>query len=102
MLGKIDGEVRERMAPDRMADLLLAVVDGDVRARAARVQVPTFLIACARPPERRAPREEAWTRLAQASPLIELHVAEEWGHNPTVQDPEGASRLIADWLRAHI
>jgi pimeloyl-ACP methyl ester carboxylesterase len=99
---EVDGEIRGRMQPERMADLLLAVLDQDVLARAGGVRVPTLLIACGRPEERRAPREAAWTRFAQASELIELNVAADWGHNPTVQDLEGASRLIADWLRARI
>jgi pimeloyl-ACP methyl ester carboxylesterase len=102
VFAEVDGEIRERARPDRMADLLLAVLEEDVHARAQRVRVPTLLIACGQPPERRATREKAWQRLAQASPLIELHVADDWGHNPILQDAEVSSSVIADWLRAHL
>ena len=40
----------------------------------------------------------AWEAFAQASPLIELRVAEEWGHNPPLQDAAGTARMIAEWL----
>jgi len=101
VFSEVDGEIRERARPDRMADLLLAVLDRDALARAQRVPVPTLPIACGQPPERRATREKAWQRFAQASALIELHVADGWGHNPILQDPEGSSSVIADWLQAH-
>ncbi|HEY4824543.1 MAG TPA: alpha/beta hydrolase [Solirubrobacteraceae bacterium] len=96
------GEVRQRARPDRMADLLLGVVDDDARGRAEAIRVPTLLIACGEPIERRASRERAWTQLAQASALIELEVVEGWRHNPILQDPERASRRIVDWLAAHV
>ncbi len=97
-----DGEVRQRARPERMADLLLGVVDHDACARAERIELPTLLIACGQPPERRAIRERAWTALATASPLIELQVVEDWYHNPILQDPERASSMIVGWLQAHL
>ena len=97
-----DGEIRDLTPPDRMADLILAVFDQDVRALAARVAVPALLIACGVPAERRPIREQAWRAFAGASPLVELHVAEDWGHNPILQDPEGSSHLIANWLQRHL
>jgi pimeloyl-ACP methyl ester carboxylesterase len=97
-----DGEVRQRASPAGMADLLLGVVDHDARAEAERIEIPTLLIACGEPPEPRALRERAWTRLAEASPLIELRVVEGWYHNPILQDPARASSMIVDWLAAHL
>ena len=97
-----DGEIRDLAPPDRMADLILAVFDQDVPALAARVAVPSLLIACGAPAERRPIREKAWRAFASASPLVELHVAEDWAHNPILQDPEGSSSLIAGWLRRHL
>jgi pimeloyl-ACP methyl ester carboxylesterase len=102
VLAEVDGEIRERARPHRMADLLLGVVDHDARARAERIEIPTLLIACGEPAERRATRERAWTRVAEASPLIDLHLVDEWRHNPILQDPERASSMIVDWLRAHL
>jgi len=98
VFAETDGEVRERARADRMADLLLGSVDHDVRARAEAIKVPTLLIACGNPRETRETRERTWTRLAESSPLIELRVVESWHHNPILQDPEGASRTIVDWL----
>jgi pimeloyl-ACP methyl ester carboxylesterase len=97
-----DGEIRERARAAWMADLLLAVLDQDVRLRAARIQLPTLLIACGEPAESRTIRETAWTRLAEASALVELEVVEGWRHNPILQDPERASSLIAGWLERHV
>ncbi|HTX07075.1 MAG TPA: alpha/beta hydrolase [Solirubrobacteraceae bacterium] len=102
VFAEVDGEVRQRARPDGMADLLLAVVDDDARARAERIEIPTLLIACGEPAERRAMRERAWSALAQASPLIELQVVEGWSHNPILQDPERASSMIVDWLQARL
>ncbi len=97
-----DGEVRRRASPEKSADLVLAVVGQDVVALGRRLQVPTLLIACGQPPSSRPVRERAWRALVDASPMVELHVADEWGHNPVLQAPEASSSLIADWLRAHI
>jgi pimeloyl-ACP methyl ester carboxylesterase len=102
VFGEADGEIRETTPVDATADLLLAGFHGDPLDRARRLQVPTLLIACGRPPESRPIKEPAWTAFANASPLVELHVAEQWTHNPILQDPDTAGQLIADWLARHL
>lgn len=97
-----DGEIRERASPEVAADALLAVFDPGVRIPAAAIGVPTLLIACGQPAERRATRESAWQTLAASSPSIETYVADDWGHNPVLQDPAGSSIVIGDWLRRHL
>ena len=97
-----NGEIRDLTPPDRMADLILAVFGQDVPALAARVALPALLIACGAPAEHRPIREQAWRAFASASPLVELHVAEDWAHNPILQDPDASSKLIADWLQPHL
>lgn len=99
---QVDGEVRQRGRADQMADLLLGVVDHDTRAWVEAIKVPTLLIACGEAAGHRASKERAWTRLAQASALIELQVVEGWSHNPILQDPKRFSRLIVDWLAARV
>jgi pimeloyl-ACP methyl ester carboxylesterase len=99
---EVDGEIRERISPEEAADQVLAVVEHDVLSRARRVQVPTLLIASGQPAELRVIRERAWRRFIEASPLIELHVEDAWGHNAILQDPEASTRLIADWLQRHL
>jgi pimeloyl-ACP methyl ester carboxylesterase len=99
---EVDGEVREASSPERAADLLLAVADQDVVALARRLAVPTLLIACGQPPDLRAIKQRAWQAFVSASPMVDLRVVDEWGHNPLLQAPEASSGLIADWLRAHI
>lgn len=101
ILVEVDGEIREPAPPERMADLVLALVNQDVTALARRVTVPTLLIACGQPTELRARREPAWQRFAKSSEQIELHVADAWGHNPLLQDPDVSTRLIAEWLTLH-
>ena len=85
-----------------MADLILAVMREDPRALARNLRVPTLLIACGKPEEHRATREQAWRSFADTSPLIELHVADDWGHNAVLQDPTSVSSLIAGWLGQHL
>jgi len=102
VFAEIDGEIRERATPDQAADLLLATFDHDARVLAGRLAVPTLLIACGQPAERRALRERAWQAFTAGSSLVKLHVADEWGHNPIFQDPEVFSTLIADWLHRHV
>jgi pimeloyl-ACP methyl ester carboxylesterase len=102
VFAELDGEIRETTSVDSTADLLLAVFRDDPLDRAQRLQLPTLLIACGRPPESRPIKEPAWTAFANASPLVELHVAEQWTHNPILQDPDTAGQLIADWLARHL
>lgn len=97
-----DGEIRDWDSAQRMADACLAGQIGDVPALAASIKLPTLLIACGQPAERRAIREGAWEAFASASPLIELHVGERWTHNPVLQDPEATGELIATWLRSQL
>lgn len=101
-LVEVEGEIRDLSAPDHIVDLLAAIRDRDVPALAGGIAVPTLLIACGRHGERQALAEPAWRRFAEASPQIELHVAESWGHNPILQAPDASSRLIADWLRERV
>lgn len=98
---EVDGAIREPTPPEEMADQVLALVDRDVLTPARRVRVPTLLIASGQPPGPRATRQRAWRRFADSSTLIELHVADAWGHNAILQDSEASIRLIADWLERH-
>jgi pimeloyl-ACP methyl ester carboxylesterase len=102
VFAELDGEIREPAPPEAAADLLLATFDHGARALAQRLAVPTLLIACGQPVQRRAGREGAWRAFAARSSLVELHVAEDWGHNPIFQDPEAFSTLIAGWLHGHV
>jgi pimeloyl-ACP methyl ester carboxylesterase len=102
VFAEIDGEIRELTTPDQAADLLLATFDHEVRVIAERLAVPTLLIACRQPADQRSPRERAWQAFAARSSLVELHVADDWGHNPIFQDPEAFSTLTAGWLRGHV
>lgn len=102
VFAEVDGEVRQRARADEMTDLLLGIVDHDALGRAERIEIPTLLMACGEPREGREVRERAWTRQAEASPLIELQVVEGWNHNPIFQDPERASSMIVGWLQAHL
>ncbi len=98
---EVDGEIRQPTPPEEMADQVLAIVGHDVLRQAKRVRVPTLLIASGQPAERRATRAQAWRQFADSSALIELHVADTWGHNPILQDSQASTRLIADWLQRH-
>ncbi len=93
-----DGEIRQPTPPEEMADQVQAVVVDDVRGLAERVQIPTLLIASGQPAELRAVREPAWRQFADASALIDLHIADGWGHNAIFQDSDAVTSLIADWL----
>lgn len=99
---ELDGEVRQAAPPDRLADLLLAFLHQDIDDRARGTKVPTLLIACGQPPERAALKRPAWEAFAQASPLIELRVAEDWGHNPPLQDAAGTALVVGEWLGPHL
>jgi pimeloyl-ACP methyl ester carboxylesterase len=102
VFAEVDGEIRQTTPVDSMADLLLAVFRDDPLERARQLQVPTLLIACGRPPDSRAIKEPAWTAFANASALVELHVAEQWTHNPVLQDPDTIGQLIGHWLARHM
>jgi pimeloyl-ACP methyl ester carboxylesterase len=99
-LTEVDGELREAAPPERSADLLLSAASAasDVRARAAAVEVPTLLIAAGQPPELREIKQRAWESFAAASPLIELHVAEDWGHNALLATAQECAAVIGAWL----
>lgn len=97
-----DGEIREFATPDRAADLLLATFDHEARVLAERIAVPALLIACGQPTERRPTRERAWQAFAAGPSLVELHVADEWGHNPIFQHSEAFSALAATWLQERL
>ncbi len=99
---EVGDEIRDPATPVQDADLLLATFDHEIRSVADKVAVPTLLIACGQPAERRDPKQRAWQAFAAGSPLIELHVAEDWGHNPIFQAPKEFSELIAGWLRQHL
>jgi pimeloyl-ACP methyl ester carboxylesterase len=101
-MAEVDGAIRAPAPPDRVAELLQAILGAGVPARASQIAVPTLLLACAQPAERRASRERAWRAFADASPLIELAVGEDWGHNPVLADPAACGALIGEWLRAHL
>jgi pimeloyl-ACP methyl ester carboxylesterase len=97
-----DGEICDPSVPDRLADMLLAVLEANAPALAPNVAVPTLLLACGQPPEHRAERQAAWERFAGDSPMIEVVVAEQWGHNPILQAPTESSELIGGWLRSRL
>ena len=99
---EVDGEVRQGAPPDRLADLLLAFLHQDIDDRARGTRVPTLLMACGHPPERAAIKRTAWEAFARASPLIDVRVVDEWGHNPPLQDPAGAARVVAEWLGPYL
>jgi pimeloyl-ACP methyl ester carboxylesterase len=94
----VGGEIRSAAGVDQRADLLLAILKDDAVPQATDVQVPTLLIACGQPIEHRAMRQAAWERLVESSPLVRLHVADEWGHNPVLQAPDAIGALLAYWL----
>ena len=96
-----DGEIRDRASAELVADMVAVARAHDPEVASA-IAVPTLLIACAQPPETRSIREPAWRRFADASPHVELYVGEDWRHNPILQDPQASSKLIADWLAAHL
>ena len=99
---EVDGEIREASTPERQAESMLVLLEADVLALGAALKVPALLVASGQPASSRAVREKAWQDLVATSPLIELHVEDEWAHNPVLQDPEATASLIGDWLRAHI
>jgi pimeloyl-ACP methyl ester carboxylesterase len=99
---ELDGEIRAASSSERLAETLLAVMKADVLALGSALKVPALLVACGQPLSSRPVRENAWQDFAATSPLIEVHVEDEWAHNPVLQDPEATASLIGPWLRAHI
>lgn len=98
IFGERDGQLRRAASPQLLADLVLAIMNDDAGTPRAGVKVPTLLIACGQPAALRSTRQAAWERFAATSPLIEVHVAEEWSHNPTLQAPKALAELIGHWL----
>jgi pimeloyl-ACP methyl ester carboxylesterase len=98
VLIEVDGEVRERVTPERAADLILATFDHDARALAKELTIPTLLLASGEPAEQRVPRQAAWEEFASASPLVKLHVEDGWAHNPIFQQPAVLASMIASWI----
>lgn len=95
---EVDGEIRERVTPERAADLVLATFDHDTRPLAKELAIPTLLLASGKPAERRIPRQAACEEFASASSLVKLHVEEGWAHNPIFQQPEVLASLIGEWI----
>jgi pimeloyl-ACP methyl ester carboxylesterase len=102
VMAEADGEVRSTTSPEPAADTLLACTEEDPVALARRLEVPTLLIACGQPADSRGIREKAWQAFVGESPLVELQVVDDWGHNALWQAPEASSKLIADWLADRI
>jgi pimeloyl-ACP methyl ester carboxylesterase len=102
VFAEVDGEIQEPTPIESNADLLMAVFNDDPLDRARRLKLPTLLIACGLPAEVRPIKQEAWTAFANASPLVELQVAEHWTHNPILQHPSTAGQLIGDWLAVQL
>lgn len=97
-----DGEIRPAAPPERVADLIVATRRRDVAALARGVAVPTLLVAAGQPPGQRAAKQRAWEAFAEASPLIDLHVAEDWNHHPFMEVPDRSAALVAAWLRPYL
>jgi pimeloyl-ACP methyl ester carboxylesterase len=95
-----DGEVRAARSSEQLAEPLLATLKADVLALGSALKVPALLIACGQPLGRRPVKEKAWQDFVAVSPLVELHVENDWSHNPVLQDPEVLASLIGAWLRA--
>jgi pimeloyl-ACP methyl ester carboxylesterase len=99
---EVDSEIRSAVREEILVDHLVATWRVNIAERAAKIAVPTLLIACGEPAELATIKRSAWERFAAASRLVDVYVAEGWGHNPFVQDPESSSQLVADWLRARV
>jgi pimeloyl-ACP methyl ester carboxylesterase len=96
-----EGEVCAARSSEQLAEPLLAVLKADVLALGSKLKVPALLIACGQPLDRRPVKEKAWQDFVAVSPLVELHVENDWSHNPVFQDPEAVASLIGAWLRAN-
>jgi pimeloyl-ACP methyl ester carboxylesterase len=98
---EVDGRIRESASVEGSAAMLFALRGHDPVRRAREIAVPTLLIVNGRP-DGRAVRAPEWERFAAASPLVDLHVGDDWGHHPFQQAPEESGRVVGDWLRAHL
>jgi pimeloyl-ACP methyl ester carboxylesterase len=98
---EVDGEIRERVTPERASDLILATFDHEARALARQLAIPTLLLASGEPAEQRVPRQAAWEAFASGSPLVQVHVEDDWAHNPIFQQPDVQASLIAGWITDH-
>jgi pimeloyl-ACP methyl ester carboxylesterase len=101
VLTEVDGETRERVTPERAADLMLATFDHEARVLAKQLAIPTLLLASGEPAEQRIPRQAAWEEFASGSSLVKLHVGEDWAHNPIFQQPDVLTSLIGNWITDH-
>jgi hypothetical protein len=99
---EVDGEIGEASTPERQARPMLVLWGADVLALGSALKVPALLVASGQPESSRPIREKAWQDLVATSPLIELHVEDEWAHNPVLQFPEETCTLVGAWLRSHI
>jgi pimeloyl-ACP methyl ester carboxylesterase len=99
---EVDGEILESSNPERQADSVLALLGADVLALGAALKVPALLVASGQPERSRPLREKAWQDFVAASPLVELHVEDDWGHNPVLQFPEATGSLIGAWLERYM
>lgn len=101
-LVETDGSLRPAAAAELAVNLIVATRRRDTAALARGVAVPTLLIAAGQPPEERPAKQRAWEAFAAASPLADLHVAEDWSHNLLLEDPAEAGELISHWLAARL
>jgi hypothetical protein len=93
--------VRERGDPTQAAILpmgLAAMIGSEVTPALQAFVRDVFAEVDGEVCQRARPDEMA----DHASPLIKLRVVEGWYHSPILQDPERASSVIVDWLRAHL
>jgi pimeloyl-ACP methyl ester carboxylesterase len=96
-----DGEICAARTAEQLAEPLLAVLRADVLALGSALKVPALLVACGQPFDSRPVREKAWQDFAAGSPLVELHLENEWSHNQVLRDPEAIAGLIGPWLQAN-
>jgi pimeloyl-ACP methyl ester carboxylesterase len=97
---ELDGELRQAASPELLTDALMPFMTDpfDVRALASSIAIPTLLIAAGLPTRVRSTKQQAWERFAAMSPLIDVHVAEGWGHNPLLTASNDCAAVINAWL----
>ena len=103
-LTEVDGELRQTASPELLTDALMPFMTEpfDVRALASRAAIPMLLIAVGLPSHVRSTKQRAWEKFAALPPLIEVHVAEDWGHNPLLTAPNDCAALINAWLSEYL